>query len=142
MFWDSMTKIRRLMIEESQGIGSNIRIIYKETFPDKDSNREALALYYDLIKHHNLTTKADDIIPPEILETFERYSLYKTVKTLSSCRDLLNTYITNLETFSPSKIKVGGRKMKALKSPNTPKKTIPKKAIPKKAIPKKTSNRK
>jgi len=144
MFWDSMTNMRRYMIEESQEIRIEIRNIYKETFPDGDANINALELYYDLIRHHNPPTdpptKADDIIPLKILKTFEKYRLYNTVNTLSSCRDLLNTYITTLETFS--KTKVGGRKMKALKSPNTPKKTIPKKTIPKKAIPKKASIRK
>jgi hypothetical protein len=46
-------------------------------------------------------------------------------KTLIDCVELLNEYITNLETNY--KKKGGGIKMKALKSHNTPKKTTPKK---------------
>lgn len=129
MFWNIMTEIRKYMIESDRGIGNEIREIYKIKVPSGDFNRDALVLYYELIKIHNPPTdpptEADDIIPSEILNIFQSYKLYNTLNTLSSCRDLLNKYITTLESF---KTKVGGRKMKALKSPNTPKKATPKKA--------------
>lgn len=127
MFWNIMTKIRKYMIKSDRGIREKIREIYIDRVPDGKFNRDALELYYELIKKHNPPTdpptEADDIIPPEILNIFKSYKLYNTLNTLSSCRDLLNEYITTLKTF---KTKVGGRKMKALKSPNTPKKAIPK----------------
>lgn len=126
MFWGIMKDIRKYMIESDENIRRQIRVIYINTFPSGNSNRNALDLYYELIKHHNPPTvpptKADDIIPPEILEIFLTYKLNNTLNTLSSCRDLLNIYITTLETSFPSKTNGGGRKMKALKSPNTPKK--------------------
>lgn len=66
----------------------------------------------------------DENFKNKIKTEFEKQLFFKS---LSDCDELLNKYIVVLNDMVPPK--VGGIKMKALKSQNTPKKTqIPKKS--------------